>query len=570
MDRPFIVGTRTSRLALWQTRHVVEMLCAAWEGLECRIKEFTTKGDKTPDKPLPDIGGKGLFTLELEEALRGAEIDAAVHSLKDLPVEDAPGLTLGAVAARAEAGDCLVARSGWTLETLPEGAVVGTSSTRRRAQLLSKRPDLQVRSIRGNVETRIRKVMDGQYDATVLARAGLERLELTNHVTDHLGLDVMLPAPGQGALAVQCRADDRRAMKLLSEIDDPSTRAAVSAERTFLAGLGGGCATPVGAFARTSRKSPPWRLTLSAVVGSIDGRRMIRLERSGDDPASLGKAAAEEALQRGGADVLAVKVAAEGAPLGGRRVVVTRAGDQAEAFCKKLEAAGAEPVLVPVIRIVPAGDRGAIERAIAGFREFDWAVFTSANGVTHWWNVLAEHGLDRAIFGGARVAAVGSATAGALRERGVEPDFIPEMYVGEQIARGLEDVEGKTVCLLRARMAGGDLPRLLRSRGARVVDVAVYENVPAEIEPEAVAALRRGVDIVTFTSGSTVRNFVAALRSIPDLENTLGGLRCACIGPVTAKAARELNLDVRAVASVHTVDGLFEALVSYFDKEKTR
>jgi hydroxymethylbilane synthase len=567
MKKRFVVGTRTSKLALWQTQYVIDELRAQWSGIECEIRRFTTKGDKTLDKPLPEIGGKGLFTEELEEALRRGEIDAAVHSLKDLPVEDAPGLTLGAVAARAEAGDCVVARNGWTLETLPQGAIVGTSSVRRSAQLLAVRPDLDIRSIRGNVETRIRKVREGDYDATVMARAGLERLDLTDHITEHLGFETMLPAPGQGALAVQCRAGDDDVLQMLAAIDEPAVHAAVTAERAFLEGLGGGCSAPVGAFAVTAGTSPPWQLEMTAVVGSPDGGRMIRLQQTGDEPESLGKTAAREALDRGAGAILAQCGSTPQASLKGKRVVVTRAREQSAGFCRRLEAAGAEPVFVPVIRIVPVKNKKPIDDCVAGFRQFDWAVFTSVNGVKHWWSELAERNLDAGMYADVKVAAVGAATAEALRERGVDPDFVPEKFVGEQIGRGMEDIDGKRICLLRAKVAGDELPEILRARGAEVLDVPVYENVPVAIEPESAAALKRGVDIVTFTSGSTAINFVAAVNGEPELEGTLAKFRCACIGPVTAETARELELNICVVADVHTTDGLFDALAAYFDKE---
>lgn len=568
MKKRFVVGSRTSKLALWQTHRVIELLRETSDGVEFEVRRITTEGDKTLDKALPEIGGKGLFTEELEKALRRGEIDAAVHSLKDLPVEDMPGLTLGAVTERAEAGDCLVAREGWTLDTLPEGAVVGTSSVRRSAQLLAARPDLEVRSIRGNVETRIRKVLDGKYDATVMARAGLERLGLSEHITDQLGLEVMVPAPGQGALAVQCRAGDGRVLAMLAAIDRPPVRAAVRAERVFLAELGGGCSAPVGAFARTERSAAPWRLTMTAVVGSRDGGRLIRLETVGDDPESLGKSMAREALQRGAGDILAAGETPERSPLAGRRVVVTRAREQSARFCSRLKAAGARAILVPVVKIVPSTDQSVIDGVLESFGRFDWAVFTSVNGVELWWNALEERELDRSVFSGVKVAAVGKATAQALDALGIPPDFVPERYTGAAVASGMTDVAGMRVCLLRARVAGDELPRVLRERGADVSDVPVYENVPQEIGTSSAAELTRGVDVVTFTSGSTVTNFVDAARKYPELKDAVYGLPCACIGPVTAEVAREAKLKVALVAEVHTTDGLFDALMAYFEREK--
>jgi hydroxymethylbilane synthase len=259
-----------------------------------------THGDKTLDKPLPQIGGKGLFTQELEQALLDGRIHLAVHSLKDLPVEDSPGLMLGAIVGRADVRDVLIAADGRTLKTLPSGAIVGTSSLRRQSQLHHLRPDLDVRSIRGNVETRIRKVQEGQYGATILAAAGVTRLGLEAHIADWLSLETMLPAPGQGALAVQCRANDVETRRLLSAIHQPEVAATVTAERTFLHALGGGCATPVAAYAVLENG----RLHLTGLVGSIDGTAMVRVSSSGKDAVKIGRELAQQAIAQGAAEIL--------------------------------------------------------------------------------------------------------------------------------------------------------------------------------------------------------------------------------------------------------------------------
>jgi hydroxymethylbilane synthase len=299
-------GTRTSRLALWQTDTVCGLLQSSNPGLATVLHHFTTAGDRTLNRPLAEIGGKGLFTLELENALRAGAIDIAVHSLKDLPVDEPEGITTGAIVGRADVRDVLIAADGGSLDVLPSGAVVGTSSPRRRAQLLARRPDLTVRSIRGNVETRIRNVLDGdtveQYDACVLAGAGVTRLELEDRISQWLPLEVMLPAPGQGALAVQCRADDKRVLGLLAGIDNAPVRAAVTAERAFLAGLGGGCSAPIAALAVPDGD----RLRLTALVASVDGDRIIRVEGDGavDDPPGLGYQMAQAALEKGAGDLL--------------------------------------------------------------------------------------------------------------------------------------------------------------------------------------------------------------------------------------------------------------------------
>lgn len=305
-----IVGTRASPLARAQTSCVVDLLVSAHSGLTCDVVAIVTEGDRTQAKgvPLPAIGGKGLFTLELERALRESEIDAAVHSLKDLPTEPAADLCVGAICPREDARDCLVSHAGLTLKALPDGAVVGTSSLRREAQLRVLRPDLEIRSIRGNVDTRVRSVRAGVYDAAVLAAAGIRRLGLESEVAEWLSSEVILPAPGQGALAVQCRAGDERMVELLAAIEDPVSRATTSAERAFLRALGGGCAAPVAAHARVVEtnaddvRDRPLQdsieVRMEALVAAVDGSDVVRVTGVGE-PDELGERLAGEAIAAG-------------------------------------------------------------------------------------------------------------------------------------------------------------------------------------------------------------------------------------------------------------------------------
>jgi len=294
-----IFATRPSALARWQTRWVINALNNIHRDLDCEEKIITTQGDKILDKPLPEIGGKGLFTQELESELLSGAVHCAVHSLKDLPVENPDGLTIGCIPVRAEVRDALISAKGYTLATLPKGASVGTSSLRRSAQLLSLRPDLRTESLRGNVDTRVRKALDNQYDAIILAGAGLTRLGLEKNVTEWLPIDVMLPAPGQGALAVQCHTDDHSTLSLLAALDDESTRKAVTAERAFLSGLGGGCSVPVAAYATSNQE-----ITLTGLVASIDGRQIIKVSGKQSDASELGKRLADEAIAQGASEIL--------------------------------------------------------------------------------------------------------------------------------------------------------------------------------------------------------------------------------------------------------------------------
>jgi hydroxymethylbilane synthase len=304
------LGTRGSELARWQTEYIKTRLEQAWPDKRFEIEIITTRGDVVLDTPLPLIGGKGVFTAELESALREGTIDFAVHSLKDLPTEEPPGLTIGATPERASVHDVLISRGGQGLDALPAGASVGTSSRRRAAQILHRRPDLNMIDIRGNVPTRIAKALDpnGPYDALVLARAGLERLNLLENVTEELSLDVMLPAPGQGALAVQCR-DEVESLVLLQPLNHAATRAAVTVERAFLEGLGGGCSTPVAAYAYMERG----QLRLRGRVIGDDGRSLVEVLgmaniREPSSPAllarQLGLDMAQRALKQGAGDLL--------------------------------------------------------------------------------------------------------------------------------------------------------------------------------------------------------------------------------------------------------------------------
>lgn len=298
------IGTRKSRLATWQAEYIGQMLAQRWPDLQYRLELFDTTGDRIPDQPLPEIGGKGLFTQELEDALQRGDIHLVVHSLKDLPVEESPGLAMAAIPPRESAGDVLVSRRGYTLETLPKGARVGTSSLRRSAQLLHRRPDLEIRPLRGNIDTRIRKAYQGEYDAIVLAAAGVNRLGLQAQVTEELSLQVMLPAPGQGALAIQCRSDNAALLSLLRAIDHAETRAAVLAERAFLQGLGGGCSAPVAAYGFVEAGL----LHLEGLVASRDGREIIRIRHSmamaAGEPGQPGFWLAKQALDLGAARFL--------------------------------------------------------------------------------------------------------------------------------------------------------------------------------------------------------------------------------------------------------------------------
>ncbi|UFJ39075.1 hydroxymethylbilane synthase [Brevibacillus humidisoli] len=301
------VGSRRSKLALTQTNWVIEHLKQFDPTVDFVVEEIVTKGDVILDVTLSKVGGKGLFVKEIEQSLLDKQTDLAVHSMKDVPSELQSGLVIGAVPKRVDPRDVLISREGTTLDELPHAALVGTSSLRRASQLLAYRPDLRIESIRGNIDTRMRKLNEGNFDAIVLAAAGLERVEWEGAVSQYLPIDISLPAVGQGALAIECRADDDELLALLARLDDQETRLAVSAERAFLQRLQGGCQVPLGAYATLAGTgddgTPSIRLT--GFVGSPDGRRLFKHSQTGSDPAALGRAVAEHLLSDGAGEVLA-------------------------------------------------------------------------------------------------------------------------------------------------------------------------------------------------------------------------------------------------------------------------
>lgn len=302
MRNDIIVGTRSSKLALWQADYVIRRLREQYPGIQVERRLMTTKGDKILDAPLAKIGGKGLFTKELEMEMLAGGIDIAVHSLKDMPTEVPEGLVITAITKRFDPGDAVVSPQYRTLAALPPGARVGTSSLRRRAQLLAARPDLTILDLRGNVNTRLKKLDAGEYDAIILASAGLKRLGFADRITDVLPAAMCLPAVGQGALAIETRADDAALRASLAFLQDEDTVRCARAERSFLRRVEGGCQVPVGVYASPEEAG----LRVEAVIASLDGRRLYRDHLSGAwaDAEALGKELADKLLAAGGLAIM--------------------------------------------------------------------------------------------------------------------------------------------------------------------------------------------------------------------------------------------------------------------------
>jgi hydroxymethylbilane synthase len=300
--RELVIGTRGSKLALWQAEWVHARLRELEPGLPVSLKRIKTTGDKILDTPLAAIGGKGLFVKEIEDALLRGEIDLAVHSLKDVPTHLPEGLEILSIPEREDPRDALISRDGTTLARLKAGARIGTSSLRRQAQLLNVRPDLSIQILRGNLDTRLRKLAAGEYDGIILAAAGLRRLGWTDRVTEYLAPEVCLPAIGQGALALEGRADDAFVREVAARLEHRPTRTAVTAERALLERLEGGCQVPIAAYATIEGDV----LTVNALVAGVNGRRLIRdsIQGSVNEAHRLGTTLAERLLARGGDEIL--------------------------------------------------------------------------------------------------------------------------------------------------------------------------------------------------------------------------------------------------------------------------
>ncbi len=467
----------------------------------------------------------------------------AVHSAKDLPAADDEGVVVAAVPPRADPSDLLVTRD----PSLRAGAIVGTSSLRRRAQLLALRPELRIVEMRGNVDRRLRKLEDGEVDGVVLAAAGIARLGADAAV---LGGPPHRPAPGQGCLAVQARADDDATRQAIASLDDPDSRAAFEAERSLMARLGGGCALPLGALATVT----PDAVRLVALVATPDGTRIVRVEAEAATPGGAAEAAAAELLARGAGEILAARpaVTPAGGPLAGKVVLSPGRATSRRSLVRELERRGATAIVAPDHRGRP-GPFGRADQRVAGPR---------GRGVRLDHADQPDHRRRPRVAAGtgdvrARVAAVGEGTAAAFRRwAGREPDLVPKTFTTAALAHAFPRGRGPGAVRpsgRRARRLRGSPCR--QGMDARVRVDAYRTKMPEWLPIGAREALARGtVDAITFTSASSVRGFANAATDVR------GDPKVVCIGPVTAREARAHGSGVAAVAEPHTIEGLIAAL----------
>lgn len=631
-----IIGSRGSKLALWQSNWIKEQLERIHPGLVVEIEIIKTTGDKMQEVSLAGLAGagKGVFTKEIEDALLERRIDLAVHSLKDLPTVLPDGLHIAAITERVDVRDALILSNACGealrgkvkgIRDLPQGARVGTSSLRRRAQLLHLRPDLQIIELRGNVDTRLRKLDEGQYDAIILASAGLIRLGFGDRITVRIDKSEMLSAVGQGALGIESRIDDQRTNMLLEALNHWPTRYAAEAERAVLRELGGGCAVPIAAFGLVKSSQQGETLTLEALVADVDGKTLIRKSAKGSphECEAMGLQLAESLVAAGARDLLMqywerqrpahlagddrreTQVAdapstvtgvvpehlVEGAPretqvagaprtvpeaeavdpekpLAGRRVLLTRAPKQGSEMTKMLQKLGAEVIACPTIEIKPPTSWGQLDSALGRLAEFDWLVFTSSNGVEYFLRRLDETGHGRAELMSHRVCVVGRKTAEKLAREQIAVDVMPERFTAEALVEEFikrfgvgHRLRGSRMLLPAAKVTRDVIRPAMEKIGVEVEIVEAYQTVlPAMSSAEALNLIREAnADYIIFTSPSTVGNLAAILET-DHLTPHLANSRVACIGPVTADAARLHGLEVHLQPKEHTGQAIVRAL----------
>jgi hydroxymethylbilane synthase len=536
------IATRGSALALAQARLVADAFTLLGQRHEVVVVE--TDGDRrTPDAPW----GEGAFVKSIERALLEGRADVAVHSAKDVPTDEDAALTIAAYLRREDPRDALVVGAGVhspepTVDGLPDGCVVGTDSPRRTGFLRARRPDIEVRPLHGNVDTRLRRLDAGEAGALVLACAGLVRLGRGDRIAQRIPPEIIPPAPGQGAIALQVRADDARLLELGSRIDHRPTRLAVEAERAFLRSAGGGCRAPIGALAQTGDHG----LRLLGGFATVDGRAFAIDTISG--PVDAADALAED---------LAARLTARRARLaGGPRILVTRPAEGSRRLAARLAEHGLEAAIVPAIGIEPAGPGGPLDEELSRLDEFAWAVVTSANGVRSARAAAARLGVDLARV---RWAAVGEATERELGAAGVRDLWRPATATAQTLARELPLAGAGPVLLLRGSLPDETVVLLLRERGATVVDVVAYESREAPAESRALLERTMAggpVAAVIFASPSAVRGLLSLAG--PDLREVVLGLPAIAIGPTTAAAARDAGFALLGEAETQDAAALAE------------
>ncbi len=563
------IGTRGSKLALYQAYRVKDALESTYPEKTFEIVIIKTKGDKILDVPLSKIGDKGLFTKELEVAMFNDEIDMAVHSLKDLPTVFPEGTKLGAVLERAASSDALVTKDGRQLSEITSKDIIATSSLRRKAQLLKMNPNLTIVEIRGNVNTRIRKMEEGYCDAMVMAAAGLQRLEMDQHISEIIAPETMIPACAQGAIAIEILENDTFIQELISGINHEETMITTAAERTFLRTLEGGCQIPVGSHSKIEGN----QFTITGFIANLNGSIFLKDSANGpvEKASEIANQLAEKLLNEGGRKILE-EIKANYAPqtgelpLKGKTIVSTRPEESSDEITQLLQARGANVIHAPMIEIKTAVLGKNEKAAIAELESFDWVLFTSRNGVVHFFKQMIEERGNTALPAGLLIGVIGEKTAAELDYYGYAPHFSANGNTSEEMVEefiSIHSPKGKKILLPLGNLARTVLEDALSGENS-VQRIEVYNTQVPENTDETIAGLIADdrYDCILFTSPSTFQNFIKLMS-----DRIESPVKMASIGSTTTRAMQAAGYEPLFTADPSTVEGLVNGLVSYFEKK---
>ncbi len=561
------IGTRGSKLALYQAYRVQEELQQHYPETRFIIEIIKTKGDKILDVALSKIGDKGLFTKEMEDALFNGDIDMAVHSLKDLPTRFPDGAKLGAVLERGDIRDALISLDGRKIKELTADDVIATSSLRRKAQLLRINKDFKIIEIRGNVNTRIRKMQEGYCNVMVMAGAGLQRLEMEEYISELFDPELMIPACSQGAIAVEIRDNDPLTADLVSKINHLESFIATEAERTFLGTLEGGCQIPVGSYTKIEGD----RFKITGFISSIDGSQFIKDSAEGEisQAVYLSAKLAKSLYNRGGDEILKnIRTEILSNPqsdlsLKGKVIISTRPMEPGDTLPELLKSLGASLISFPMIEIIPSKVDGHMTEHVSNLEFFDWIFFTSKNGVSNFFRQLIDIKGNTELPENVKLAVIGHKTGLELEYYGYAPDFTSEENTAEEFLQKFSrryNPENLKILLSLGNLADDYLFNHLSVHN-NTHRINVYQTVkPDQTDPGILEQLRSDqYDLIVFTSPSTFHNFC----SIYDPE-LIGKLKMGSIGAVTTRAINDAGFEPLFTARKSNAEGIRDAIIEYY------
>jgi len=571
MKKNIRVGTRGSKLALYQAYKVKEELERQFKDITFEIAIIKTKGDIILDVPLSKIGDKGLFTKELEIALFNNEIDLAVHSLKDLPTVFPAGAKLGAVLKRGETRDALVSLNNRKISDLTANDVIATSSLRRKAQLLRINKDFKIVEIRGNVNTRIRKMQEGYCDVMVMAAAGLQRLGMSEYISELIASETMIPACSQGAIAIEIRDNDTFIEEILSKINDRDTWIATEAERAFLRSLEGGCQIPVGSYSRIDGD----KFYIKGFISSIDGSEYFKESASGDinNAVEIATQLAKSLYNRGGKEILEIirnvnlteKI--NELPLKNKIIISTRATESGDTLPDLLQVQGAKILSLPMIEVKQSMLNDFEKNILKNINSYNWIFFTSKNGVVNFFKHLIDVKGNTELSKTLKIAAIGNKTALELEYYGFSAHFISEGNTSEELLEQFyksENPDNLKVLLALGNLANDTLLNRL-SKENEVKRINVYDTLkPDKTDENILDTIKKDIyDLILFTSPSTFQNFSSFIDA-----DILKKLKIASIGSTTTKAISDAGVIPLVTASKSNAEGLCEAIVEFYKSIK--